>query len=53
LQAADELLKYFPLIKLEIVGAVIVSNALKVKVAGGANFPAYSGRVELVYLIGG
>jgi hypothetical protein len=51
--AAAELIPQFPLAKLELEGAVIVGAGLKVKVAGGLNFPAYSVRVGLVYLIGG
>lgn len=52
-RASDELAKYFPLIKVEVVGGLILTNALKVKVAYGMNFPAYSGRIALVYLLGG
>lgn len=50
--AKDELLPYFPLIKLEAAGAVAVARGLKVKVAVGLNFPATSVRVGAVYLIG-
>jgi hypothetical protein len=50
--AKDELLPVFPLFKLEAAGAIIVAPALKLQVAGGLNFPAYSFRVGVVYLIG-
>lgn len=52
LAAKDELLPVFPLVKLEAVGSVTVAPGLKVQVAGGLNFPAYSARIGLVYLIG-
>jgi hypothetical protein len=52
LLAKDELLPIFPLLKVEAVGSVLVAPGLKVQVAGGVNFPAYSGRMGLVYLIG-
>jgi hypothetical protein len=51
--AKDELLKYFPLGKVEGVASLIVAPGLKVQVAAGMNFPSYSSaRVGLVYLIG-
>jgi hypothetical protein len=50
--AAEELVERFPLAKLEAMGSIIVAPGLKLKVAGGLNFPAYSFRVGLVYLIG-
>jgi len=50
--AKDELLPYFPMFKLEAEGAVIVAPGLKVKFAGGINFPATSFRMTFVYLIG-
>jgi hypothetical protein len=52
LPAKDELLPVFPLIKFEAVGSLSVAPGLKVQVAGGVNFPAYSARIGLVYLIG-
>jgi hypothetical protein len=50
--ASEELMKYFPLIKIEAVGSFILTHSLKVKVAGGVNFPAYSTRVMAVYFFG-
>jgi hypothetical protein len=50
--AKDELLPYFPIGKVEAEGAVIVVPGLKIKVAGGLNFPAVSFRVGAVYLFG-
>jgi hypothetical protein len=50
--AKDELLPYFPLGKVEVEGAVIVAPGLKVKIAGGMNFPGTSVRVAAVYLFG-
>lgn len=52
LLAKDELLPMFPLGKLEVESAVIVTPALKVKIAGGLNFPSIGARVGVVYLIG-
>jgi hypothetical protein len=52
LQAKDELLKYFPFFKLEAAGSVILTRALKFRVTGGLNFPAYTAGVGFVYLIG-
>lgn len=52
LLAKDELLPMFPLAKLEAEGAVIVTPALKVKIAGGLNFPSIGMRVGVVYLFG-
>jgi hypothetical protein len=51
---AEELIKTFPLIKVEVQGAIILSSAFKIKVGGGLNFPASNSfRVAAVYLIGG
>jgi hypothetical protein len=50
--AKDELLPFFPLGKVEVEGALIVAPGLKVKIAGGMNFPATSFRVGAVYLFG-
>lgn len=50
--AADKLLKTFPLLKVEAEGAVLVAPGLKLKVAGGLNFPSYSVRVLAMYLFG-
>jgi len=52
LLAKDELLPMFPLFKLEALGSVTVAPGLKVQVAAGANFPAYSARIGVVYLFG-
>jgi hypothetical protein len=52
LPAKDELLPVFPLFKIEALGSFIVTPALKIQAAVGANFPAYSGRIGLVYLFG-
>ncbi len=49
---ADVFFKVLPLFKLEAQGAMIVSPALKIKVAGGASFPGTGVRVAAVYLIG-
>ena len=46
----DELLPYFPLIKLEAVGSVIVHPNAKVQFAYGLNFPGNGARVMGVYL---
>lgn len=51
--ASEELMKKFPLIKVEIEGGVILTPALKVQVAGGLNFPSNSMRILFLYLIGG
>jgi hypothetical protein len=51
-KAADELLPKFPLLKLEVEGAAIITPALKAKVSGGLNFPGVGMRVGLVYLFG-
>lgn len=52
--ASEELMKKFPLIKVEIEGGVILTPALKVQIAGGLNFPSTNGvRVLFLYLIGG
>ena len=50
--AKDELLPLFPLAKLEAEGAVILTPALKLQIAGGLNFPSRSFRTGVVYLIG-
>ncbi len=50
--AREELLPLFPLLKLELEGAVIVSPAVKIKVAGGLNFPGTGVRVLAVYFFG-
>jgi len=50
--AEDELLPIFPLVKLELMGAVIATPAIKIKVAGGLNFPGSGFRVMGVYLFG-
>jgi hypothetical protein len=52
LPAKDEWLSMFPLGKVEAEGAVIVTPALKIKAAGGLNFPSIGMRVGVVYLIG-
>jgi hypothetical protein len=52
LPAKDELLPVFPLGKIEAIGSFIVMPALKVQAAVGMNFPAVSGRIGMVYLIG-
>jgi hypothetical protein len=52
LLAKDEWLAIFPLAKLEAEGAVILAPGLKVKIAGGLNFPSLGARVGVVYLIG-
>jgi hypothetical protein len=50
--AKDELLPVFPLFKLQAEGAFILTPGLKLKVAGGVNFPAVSMTVGVVYLFG-
>jgi hypothetical protein len=50
--AEDELLPIFPLAKIELMGAVIATPAVKIKVAGGLNFPGSGFRVMGVYLFG-
>ena len=50
--AKDELLPYFPLAKIEALASVRVTAALKVQAAAGANFPATSARLGVVYLFG-
>jgi hypothetical protein len=52
LSASDELFPVFPLFKLEAAGSFIVAPGLKIRVAGGLNFPAYGARVGMVYLFG-
>jgi len=49
---ADELLPYFLLFNLEAEGSVIITPALKAKVAYGVSFPGQGFRVALTYLIG-
>jgi len=51
-KAEDELLPIFPLLKVELEGAVIVTPAIKIKIAGGLNFPGSGIRVLGVYLFG-
>jgi hypothetical protein len=51
-KAEDELLPMFPLLKVELMGAVIATPAVKIKVAGGLNFPGTGFRVLGVYLFG-
>jgi hypothetical protein len=48
----DELLSVFPLFKIELMGAVIATPAVKIKVAGGLNFPGAGFRVLGIYLFG-
>jgi hypothetical protein len=50
--AEDELLPIFPLAKIELMAAVIATPAVKIKVAGGLNFPGSGFRVMGVYLFG-
>jgi len=50
--AEDELLPVFPLLKVELMGALIATPAVKIKVAGGLNFPGTGFRVLGVYLFG-
>jgi hypothetical protein len=50
--AEDELLPVFPMLKIELMGAVIATPAVKIKVAGGLNFPGAGFRVLGVYLFG-
>jgi hypothetical protein len=52
LDASEELFSLFPLAKIEAAGSIIVSRGFKARVAGGFNFPGYSARVGVVYLIG-
>jgi hypothetical protein len=52
LGAEDELLPVFPLFKIELMGAIIATPAVKIKVAGGTNFPGVGFRVVGVYLFG-
>jgi hypothetical protein len=51
-KAEDELLAMFPLAKIELMGAIIATPAVKIKVAGGLNFPGSGFRVMGVYLFG-
>ena len=53
LAASEELMKKFPLIKVEFEGGLILTPALKVQMAAGLNFPSNSARVLFLYLIGG
>lgn len=50
--ANEELLPVFPLLKIELEGAFIASPAVKIKVAGGLNFPGTGVRVMAVYFFG-
>jgi hypothetical protein len=50
--AKEELMPLFPLAKLEAEGAIILTPALKLKIAGGLNFPSTSFRTGVVYLLG-
>ena len=50
--APSELIKQLPLGKVEFEASANIAPALKVKVASGLNFPAFSTRVGLVYLFG-
>jgi len=50
--AKDELLPFFPIFKLEAEGDIVVAPGLKVKIAGGMNFPSVSMRVGAMYLFG-
>ena len=50
--ANDELFLFRLLIKLEAEGAITVARGVKVKIAGGLNFPSVGFRVGVVYLIG-
>jgi hypothetical protein len=52
LPVEEELLKYFPLVKLDVQGAVVLTPALKAKLAFGLNFPGYAFRVGATYLFG-
>lgn len=48
----NELLPVFPLLKVELEGAVIATPALKIKVAGGLNSPGTGFRALAVYWFG-
>jgi hypothetical protein len=48
----DELLSVFPMAKIELMGTFIAVPAVKIKVAGGFNFPGTGFRVLGVYLFG-
>jgi hypothetical protein len=48
----DELMPIFPMAKIELMGALIAMPAVKIKVAGGFNFPGSGFRVLGVYLFG-
>jgi len=51
--AAKAFFKVMPLLKLEAMGGIVVTPALKIKLSGGLNFPsANSFRIGVVYLIG-
>lgn len=51
--ATDVMFKYFPLGKVEVEAAMIVTPAFKIKFAGGMNIPSVSTfRIAAVYLIG-
>lgn len=50
--AKEELMPLFPLLKVEAEGAIILTPALKLQIAGGLNFPSRSFRTGVVYLLG-
>jgi len=50
--AATELFPKFPLIKIELEGAAVITPALKATISGGLNFPGMGMRAGLVYLFG-
>ena len=50
--AEDELFAYMPLFKVEAEADIVVAPGLKVKLAGGFNFPAYAFRVGASYRFG-
>lgn len=49
---SDELLPFLPLFNLGVEGSVIITPALKAKVAYGISFPGTGARVSVTYLIG-
>lgn len=48
--AKDELFPYFPQIKIEVVGSVILAPKFKIQIAHGLNFPAITPRIAGVVL---
>jgi hypothetical protein len=50
--AEEELFAYLPLFKLEAEGDIVLAPGLKLKVAGGFNFPAYAFRIGASYRFG-